>query len=213
MKLFRIATLAFSLSLMFSSCNELLGELDNPSGSSTVPTTTDNSEIIEFKDKNVEGVLVQYFDRNLDYKLSKAEALAVYDLGRIFQGNDYITSFDELRYFTRLTNLREKTFYQNKNLKSITIPGSVEVIGRLAFEQTGLEEVTILDGVKEIQYAFTNCSKLKKFVFYCKTPPIISDSYFIFGDDYEIYVPAESLDAYKKADKWSDLADKIKVIE
>ena len=99
---------AILISICLTSCDDFLGVEDNPVNNAQTPTISDNSEIIEFKDKNVEGILVQYFDRNLDYKLSKAEALLVFDLGRIFQENDYITSFDELQYFTRLTNLREK---------------------------------------------------------------------------------------------------------
>ena len=204
---------AILISICLTSCDDFLGVEDNPVNNAQTPTISDNSEIIEFKDKNVEGILVQYFDRNLDYKLSKAEALLVFDLGRIFQENDYITSFDELQYFTRLTNLREKTFYRNLKLKSITIPGSVEIVGRIAFDGTGLEEVTIMDGVKEIQFAFSNCNSLKKFVIYCKTPPILSENRFITNEDITIYVPKESLNAYKTADKWSNLSDKIKAME
>ena len=204
---------AILISICLTSCDDFLGVEDNPVNNAQTPTISDNSEIIEFKDKNVEGILVQYFDRNLDYKLSKAEAMLVYDLGNIFQENEYITSFDELQYFTRLTNMRKNTFYKSYKLKSITIPGTLEVIGHLACNETGLEEVTIMDGVKEIQFAFSNCSSLKKFVIYCKTPPILSENRFITNEDITIYVPKESLNAYKTADKWSNLSDKIKAME
>ncbi len=204
---------AILISICLTSCDDFLGVEDNPVNNAQTPTISDNSEIIEFKDKNVEGILVQYFDRNLDYKLSKAEAMLVYDLGNIFQENKYITSFDELKYFTRLKNLREDTFVKTFNLKSITIPGSVEIVGHWAFDQSGIEEITIMDGVKEIEFAFANCYHLNTIYIYCKTPPTMSEGKILSKDQYTIYVPAESLNAYKTADKWSNLSDKIKAME
>ncbi len=59
-------------------------------------------------------------------------------------------------------------------------------------------------------YAFYNCSSLTSI--YCKstTPPLLKDDYGnIFGDNisgYKIYVPSESVDAYKKT-WWSYVAD------
>ena len=155
MKFFRIVTFAFCSTLTLTSCNELLGDSDNPSGSSTKPSTSDNSEIIEFKDSYLEGLLVQYFDKNLDYKLSKAEAAAVVDIQKLLSENEYITSFDELQYFTRLKHIGYKAFYRCKNLKSITIPGSVETIYSGAFTDcSSLEKVTFLEGIQNIEESF-----------------------------------------------------------
>ena len=112
------------------------------------------------------------------------------------------------------------------NLTNITIPKSVEEIGFRAFSGcTSLEEITIPENVTEIEWeAFTHCFKLKRV--FCKSlvPPSIApieDKYNLWedytpkplfhrekgGKSLDIYVPLESVSAYKIA--WNDYADKI----
>lgn len=157
------ATLAICSAFTLTSCDEIFGSEDNPVSGST--TTVDNSEIIQFKDSYAEGLLVQYFDRDGDFKLSMKEAQAVYDLQLIFQYNKYVTSLDELKYFTRLSLIGPEAFLAVTNLKSITIPGSVKFIEPYAFDFcSSLETVTLTDGIKEIREgAFMRCEKIKEF--------------------------------------------------
>ena len=65
-----------------------------------------------------------------------------------------------------VTSIPTKAFFMCQKLTSITIPDSVDVIGKSAFASCGaLEEVVICNGVKEIcDYAFQYCRKLKKVV-------------------------------------------------
>ena len=44
------------------------------------------------------------------------------------------------------------------------------------------------------------------------TPPVIFSNTFAKNYTYPIYVPAESVDAYKAATNWSSLADRIRPI-
>ena len=54
------------------------------------------SPVIHFADINVKIICVKDWDTNGDGELSEAEAAAVTDLSKTFQGNTQITSFNEL---------------------------------------------------------------------------------------------------------------------
>lgn len=278
----------------------------------------DDSEIIQFKDSYAEAVLVQFFDKNGDFKLSKKEAEHVIILGNIFSQDNNLTSMDELKYFTGLRQIRDGEFWDNHNLKSIVIPSSVKTIGNSFPNCYSLESVTFSEGLEEIGTAafgtctslksisiprtvkkidgwafyntpsvksisvdpgntvydsrnncnciietstntvlygcskstipsgvlaidgfafynsniekivipetvekiwgdaFEGCTKLKEMIVKPTTPPQASD---IFGyddevnEDLKIYVPSESVDAYKTSEGWSDLSSRIFPIE
>ena len=63
-----------------------------------------------------------------------------------------------------VTELGYGAFQRNKNIVSVTIPGSVKYIGWYAFiDCENLKSVSIQEGVTEIgAYAFTRCSSLEK---------------------------------------------------
>ena len=102
-------------------------------------------------------------------------------------------------------------------LTEYTIPDSVTTIGEWAFyDCSSLESVTIGDSVTSIGYgAFANCSGLSSV--YCKatTPPVALISFGYWGafDDNasgrKIYVPMESVEAYKTAEGWSNYSSYI----
>ena len=68
------------------------------------------------------------------------------------------------------------------------------------------------DSVTRIENAaFERCKSLKSV--YCKatTPPALDGSYVFYGNGSgrKIYVPTESVDAYKSAARWSEYASSI----
>lgn len=117
-----------------------------------------------------------------------------------------------------VTKIGEYTFLDCDSLTNITIPNSVTSIGNTAFYGCDLlKSITIPESVTEIgDGAFWCCSSLASV--YCEptTPPnIISNAHdisFLFLDNApgrKIYVPTQSVDAYKSADYWKFFADDI----
>lgn len=115
-----------------------------------------------------------------------------------------------------VTNIGERSFAYCYSLTDITIPNTVTNIGQNAFYMcTDLEEVTIGSGVTTIgQAAFMECSKLTSVTILATTPPTLG-TWNVFSNNAsgrKIYVPAESVNAYKAASGWSTYAADIEPI-
>ena len=126
-----------------------------------------------------------------DGEITYGQAAAVTELGSVFTNNTSIVSFDELQYFTNLTLIGSNGFDGCTGLTSITIPNSVTSIG-----------VNIFNG----------CTGLTSITSENINPPIMN-SFALSPIPLEnIYVPSESVDAYKTAEGWNEYADRITAI-
>ena len=111
-----------------------------------------------------------------------------------------------------VTSIEDQTFQYCFSLTSVTIPENVTLIKLDAFREcTSLESITIPKGVAEIEArAFLDCTRLASVYFKAENCPV--GSFEIFdgnADGRKIYVPMESVDAYKSNQFWSEYADDI----
>ena len=91
----------------------------------------------------------------------------------------------------------------------------ITYIRRYAFSRcTHLESVKIPSSVTSIDnYAFYYCSSLESLTIYATTPPTLGSLVFEgTSDNLKIYVPAESVETYKTASRWSNRASQIEAI-
>ena len=107
-----------------------------------------------------------------------------------------------------------EAFRECNYLKNVTLGNNVTRIESYAFRYLydGIETITIPESVTYIgYYAFDYCSCLKSV--YCKgaTPATIGDSgaFNSNASGRKIYVPMESVEAYKSATGWNSYADDI----
>lgn len=114
-----------------------------------------------------------------------------------------------------LTSIGAMAFLGCNGLTSIAIPDSVTSIEDAAFLTcSGLTNVTIGSGVTNIKIAaFQACSNLSSVTVEATTPPTLGTEVFINNaSGRKIYVPSESVNAYKAATNWSDYAADIEAI-
>ena len=87
----------------------------------------------------------------------------------------------------------ESCFSKCSNATSIVIPNSVIEIG---------------------DFAFSRCSHLTSITVEAITPPLAKGRYIFYeSDNCTIYVPSGSVNAYKAADGWSDVASRIQAMQ
>ena len=110
-------------------------------------------------------------------------------------------------------NICNSAFYDCRSITSVTIPNSVTTIGNMAFENcSGLTSVTIPTNVTSIGIeAFYGCSSLSSVTTNAVTPTELRSDAF-YGSTCRIYVPAESVEAYKSARGWSFYEERIQPI-
>ena len=137
--------------------------------------------------------------------------------------NSEITAVDmqsdpELKNVTIIAN----EAFRNRSLKSIVLPNNLTKIGNYAFADNQLTSVTIPNRVTSIgQSAFSN-NKFTSVTVLAVNPPTVNHTivnylpYIIgsmFGNFVKIYVPAQSVSAYKRAEVWKSYADEILPIQ
>ena len=194
-----------------------LTEITLPEGVTSIAKGT-FSRCVNLKEINMPGVV------SIDYYYTTG--MWSYDDGA-FSG---CMSLTEITLPENLTSIGNYAFDKCRNLKKIVLPAGVVSIGKGAFQYcTSLTEITLPAGLTSIDDApsywndytgaFWYCAALETVTCKAETPPsLITDivayrhPFEFTSANMEIFVPAESLDAYKNAEGWSYYAGKIKPI-
>ena len=127
----------------------------------------------------------------------------------------HCSSLTSIEIPNSVTSIGDSAFYICTSLTSIKIPNSVtSIMGYTFYGCTSLTSVTIPNSVTSIfQSAFASSNNLTSVTVQATTPPTLYNNVFVgTSSNLVIYVPAESVDAYKVAGKWSDYASKIQAI-
>lgn len=132
------------------------------------------------------------------------------------------TKLVSVRYTGGTTTMVGQLFYGCTKLKTITNIDHITRIGGGAFHGcTSLTDFTIPSGVTDLggsiastasSYTgnvFYNCTALQNITCLPTTPPTLTGTNNFYNTTCTISVPAESLNTYKNAAGWSDVADRI----
>ena len=129
---------------------------------------------------------------------------------QIYPGYGRLQSIEELNVGKLVPGIAEGSFSGFSNLKTVNLENGLTYIGNAAFVSTVIETIEIPESVTSIgASAFANCSHLTGVICKSTTPPTLGENAFA-STNCIIYVPDESVDAYKSA--WSEYSSRIRAI-
>lgn len=162
---------------------------------------------------------------------------SVTNIGTQFKDNSKIRTFNEFQYFTGITSLAVESF-RGSGISDITFPHTITTIKGSSFINcNNLKSIKLNEGVKTIEnqwiwgchnltlidipstvtllngYGIQNYNSSNpkpKYNVICRAinPPTLGSSNYT-NELVKIYVPDESIDLYKTANVWKNLANKI----
>lgn len=159
---------------------------ENPASTSTelrraVVSMRRKLRLVPFVDEHVELFCVNTWDDDDDGELSFDEAASVQDIGISFKGNTSLTSLEDLRHFTGLTEIPAEAFRSNSSMVSVIIPENVTKAGK---------------------YAFAACSALKYVAALNATTVVDIQEATMPSRALTVFVPENMVEAYKADTYW-----------
>lgn len=113
-----------------------------------------------------------------------------------------------------IISIKDSCFRSCISLNTLNFPSSLKTIRDWAFCQcTNLESIILPDTVEQIMIgAFRDCSSRKSITILAPNPPALGLQVFENTNNCPIYVPTNSVAAYKTATNWSAYASRIQAI-
>ena len=122
-----------------------------------------------------------------------------------------MTAIPELATVTKIGN---KAFYGCEDLSSIKLTEKITTIGHSAFEDSGLEEIRLPKNVTSLGRNIFESTNIKNIYIEATTPPLLHNGKYGDNNPYwgkinlqNVYVPANSLNAYKNNAQWKYITD------
>lgn len=190
--------------------------------------------------QNIESFTIPSTVTSIETNAFRESGIVTADLSNVTTlGNNVFSGCTKLQsciLYNNITSIPQYTFYNTQNLVNITIPSSVTTIGVYAFGRSGITNITIPNGVTTLDTCafntsklqtvdipstvttigsdcFKNSSDLNTVIIRAVTPPTMGSEVFAGNsNNLKIYVPADSVEVYKSASKWSSYASKIQAL-
>lgn len=190
-------------------------------------------KFVYFDDPEVERIFLANFDKDGDGRISFEEAKLIKSIDNLFVGNTKVKSLNSLAY-TGITRFDNSHIQGMTLLEKVVLPASIESITWYTFGGWGdnwkpplMKEVVVLENKstyivegfdKEIKEYVEYPANIKKFgygqpsltakctVIRAKNPP---ESHTGKHGNGKLYVPDESVQAYKEDKYFSIVADRI----
>lgn len=208
-------------SIMYSTSTDKFSEIEIDGV--VQPSVTDTYTFSNWGGHTVKYTLVDdtKVPINAFYFCEQVVEVRVQDTATIIETNAFAnTGIVDITIPNSITTINSNAFSNCEHLHDLTIPNSVTSIANGGFYHcTNIENVTIGNGITNIGWlAFADCSNITRMTINATTPPTLSAGQSptpatdTFSGSYPIYVPSESVNAYKTADKWSVIASRIQAI-
>ena len=122
---------------------------------------------------------------------------------------DFCSALTSVSLPDGLTTIGYAAFSNCTSLTGITIPNTVTSIGEAAFRYSRLTTASIGSGVTAIgDWAFYLCNGITEMTVAATVPPTVGTNAFTgFSKSIPVYVPRESLAAYKEAEGWKEFTN------
>ena len=136
------------------------------------------------------------------YNIEVAEHLFDNGIGRvIFNGTVTSLEAKEISYSSTCGSTTTK----------VILPPTITTIGKRAFYYNyGLTRIDLPKSVTSIaEEAITQCGQVVEIYCEATNPPAGATGMFKLNEDCKIYVPMDSVDAYKNAVYWREYAERI----